>query len=85
MSNGENEERRPLPSRYDSDGADGRWRRLWIHRGDGAGSQHIDDDGVDPEQDVGGRLPPLPDDMREEGKYNGRLPDSSQQLQPGCP
>lgn len=47
---------------------------MWLYRVSGGG--HVDDDGADPNEDVTGPLPQLPDEIREEGKYAGRSPDS---------
>lgn len=65
-----------LPSRYTADDEDSRWRKMWLYHGGGG---HVDDDGADPNEEVVGGLPPLPDELREEGKYNGRQPDCSGQ------
>lgn len=78
---GGNRKNRPpqsLPTRYTADDEDTRWRRLWMYRS-GSGGCHVDEDGADPVGDVGGELPPLPDNMREEGKNNGRRPDTGGQ------
>lgn len=56
-----------LPSHYAGNDGDARRRRLW-----GTGGAREE---VDPDDRVGG-LPPLPDHMREEGKNNGRRPES---------
>jgi len=72
------QQRHPLPSRYTADGKKDRWARLWLHRsGGGSDKVHNDDDGVDPDQGVEVGLPPLPDNLREEGKRSkGRGPGS---------
>jgi hypothetical protein len=72
--------RKVLPSRYKADGKDARWNRLWLHRSGGNDEIHDDDDGVDRYQSVEIGLPPLPDNMREEGKRSnkGRGPDNDQ-------
>lgn len=73
----ETQQSQELPSRYIADGKDARWTRLWLHRSGGLDNVHIDDDGVDPHQAVEVGLPPLPDNMREEGKRSkGSKPDS---------
>lgn len=69
--------RQPLPSRYEADGEEARWNRLWLHRSGGSDKVHNDDDGVDPNQSVEFVLPPLPKDVREEGKSSkGGEPNS---------
>lgn len=65
--------RQPLPSRYTADDKRARWRRLWLWDNNSDG--HADDDGADPYRGVDGGLPPLPDAVRDEGKYSGRRPD----------
>jgi len=71
------QQRQLLPSRYTPDGKKDRWSRLWLHRSGGSDKVHNDDDGVDPDQDVEVGLPPLPDNLREEGKRSkGRGPGS---------
>lgn len=72
MSDDENDGKRTMPSRYAVDGKDARWRRLWLQKRGG----HADDDGADPCGEVDGKLPPLPDNVRDEGKYIGRRPSS---------
>jgi len=68
---------KPLPSRYEADGEEARWNRLWLHRSGGSDDVHKDDDGVDPDQSVEFVLPPLPKNVREEGKCSrGGEPNS---------
>lgn len=84
MSGGEDvdaiKRRKVLPSRYKADGEDARWNRLWLDRSGGNDEVHDDDDGVDRYQTVDTGLPPLPDNVREEGKRSkqGRDPDNDQ-------